>query len=194
MPSSSGPRWTIVSFMRSTTSFGNASWRSYSKMPLIPHMCGIRACGRDLAACREMEVKTAVCLQHAAQTERLDSAVPGGRAQLVNEGWIAREELQLARKPFDVTRREQTPIDVVFDDFPISSDICREGGQAAGHGFQQGVRHSFVKRGQDENVHGVQHLGNTAGIAGKTNSPIKSIRGKALAFFPLGSRANEKNP
>src|SRR6266852_1636419 len=103
MPSSSGPRWTMVSFMRWTTSWGNASRRSYSKMPLIPHMGGIHPCGRDLAACSEIEIKAAVCLQHAAQAERLDSPVPGSRAQLVNEGGIFCQGLQLVRKPLSVS-------------------------------------------------------------------------------------------
>src|SRR6267143_260994 len=143
MPSSSGPRWTMVSFIRWTTSWGNASRRSYSKMPLIPHMCGIRPCGRDPAARGEIKIKTAVCLQHAAQAEGLDSAVPGSRAQLVNEGWISRQELQLVRKPFDVSRRKQTTVDVVFDDFRIAARTCREDRQAAGHGFQQSIRHSL---------------------------------------------------
>src|SRR6266852_7948293 len=156
-------------------------------MPLIPHMCGIRPCGRNLAACSEMEIKTAVCLQHAAQAERLDSPVPGGGAQLVNEGWIAREEFQLVRKPFDVTRCEQTAIDVVFDDFRIAADICRENGQAAGHGFQQSIRHPLIEGGKNENVHGVEHPEDSFGIAGKTDAAFESIRGKALELFALGS-------
>src|SRR6266851_1405633 len=126
MPSSSGPRWTIVSFIRWTTSWGNASRRSNSKMPLIPHMCGIRPCGREPAACSEFKIKTAVCLQHAAQAEGLHSTVPGRRAQLVNYGWIPRQELQSVRKPFGVSGCKQTAVEVVFDDFGIAADICRK--------------------------------------------------------------------
>src|SRR5713226_5763249 len=116
----------MVSFIRWTTSWGNASRRSYSKMPLIPHMCGIRPCGRGRAACSEIKIKATVVLQHAAQAERLDSPVPSGRAQLVNEGWIPHQELQPVRKAFGVSRCKQTAVDVVFDDFRIAADFCRQ--------------------------------------------------------------------
>src|SRR6266849_3966476 len=105
-------------------------------MPLIPHMCGIRPCGRNLAACSEMEIKTAVCLQHAAQAERLDSPVPGGGAQLVNEGWIPRHEIEPVSKPLGVSRSEQGAVDVVLDDFQTASHTCCEDRQAGGHGFE----------------------------------------------------------
>src|SRR2546422_2995730 len=133
----------MVSFIRWTTSWGNASRRSYSKMPLIPHMCGIRPCGRDPAACSEIEIKAAVALKHAAQAERLDSLVPGRRAQLVNEGWIPRQEIEPVSKPLDVSWCEQRAVDVLFDDFRIASHICCEDGQAGGHGFEQSIGHPF---------------------------------------------------
>src|SRR5882762_172389 len=85
----------MVSFIRWTTSSGNASRRSNSKMPLIPHMCGFRPCGRDPAACSEIKIKAAIILQHAAQAEGLHSTVTSGSAQLVNDRRIPRQEFQL---------------------------------------------------------------------------------------------------
>src|SRR5712672_428172 len=99
-------------------------------MPLIPHMRGIRPCGRVLAACSKLEIKTAASLQHAAQTEVFDSPVPCRRAQTLNDGRILREELQFFSKPAHIPGYEQAAIDVVFNYFGIAAHICRQEGQA----------------------------------------------------------------
>jgi len=78
----------------------------------------------------------------------------------------------------------------------LAADIGCEGRQAAGHGLQQGVGHPFVKRRQDENVHGVQQFGYAAGIPAKQTllkrppPPSCDIDG---AHLPLVPRAPEQN-
>src|SRR5437899_5234558 len=183
----------MVSFIRWTTSWENASRRSYSKMPLIPHMRGIRPCSRDAAAYSEIEIKAAVCIKHAAQAKRFDSVVPSRGAQLVNEGRITCQNMESISKPLSVSGCEQRTVDVVYDDFRIAADICCQDGQAGSHGFEQSIGHLLPERGEDENVHGVEKLGDAAGIAGKTNPALKIISCEGPEFFALGSGTNQQH-